>query len=222
MGITRRTILRAGVAGAATASLVPAGERGRQLRRLGLEQGKTGTTGAEPLYGKQWACEQLGRELPYDSFDRGGWHIVLLDSVFPHEQSYVGKLDDAQWDWLERDLTAVPAATPVLVVSHIPFLSVYPLAAAATNGSVGSDGKPAFSLSGGLVHVDHDRFQKLFARHRNVKACLSGHLHETRFADPLSSFSGLPRRRSRQPRRAQSACPARRQSDSPHQGVIQR
>ena len=143
----------------------------------GWTKAKSGVTGAEPLYGKQWACEQFGRQLPYDSFDRGGWHIVLLDSVFPHEQSYVGKLDDAQWDWLERDLAAVPTATPVLVVSHIPILSVHPLAAAAANGGAGSDGTPAFSLSGGLVHVDHDRFQRLFARHRNVKACLSGHLH---------------------------------------------
>jgi predicted phosphodiesterase len=27
------------------------------------------------------------------------------------------------------------------------------------------------------VHVDHPRFQELFAKHPNVKACLSGHLH---------------------------------------------
>jgi predicted phosphodiesterase len=25
--------------------------------------------------------------------------------------------------------------------------------------------------------VDHPRFQSLFAKHRNVRACLSGHLH---------------------------------------------
>jgi 3',5'-cyclic AMP phosphodiesterase CpdA len=73
---------------------------------------KAKTTGDEPLYGKQWACEQFGRDLPYESFDRGGWHIVLLDSVFPHADSYIGKLDDAQWDWLEKDLAAVPPATP--------------------------------------------------------------------------------------------------------------
>ncbi len=143
----------------------------------GWSKARSRTTGAEPLYGKRWACEQFGRELPYESFDRGGWHVVLLDSIFPHEQSYIGKLDDAQWHWLERDLDAVPATTPVLVVSHIPILSVHPLAASAASDGTGGDGKPAFSLSGGLVHVDHDRFQKLFARHRNVKACLSGHLH---------------------------------------------
>ena len=141
----------------------------------GWNKAKSGTTGTEPLYGKQWACEQFGRPLPYESFDRAGWHVVLLDSVFPHEASYIGRLDDAQWDWLERDLAAVPVATPVLIVSHIPILSVYPLAVTAAGTAAG--GKPSFSFEGDLVHVDHDRFQKLFARHPNVKACLSGHLH---------------------------------------------
>ena len=142
----------------------------------GWTKSKAGTMGDEPLYGKMWACEQFGRALPYESFNRGGWHVVLLDSVFPHEDGYVGKIDDAQWDWLERDLAAVPAATPVAIVSHIPILSVNPLAASKP-GVAGSDGKPAFSVSGGLVHVDHPRFQELFAKHPNVKACLSGHLH---------------------------------------------
>lgn len=142
----------------------------------GWTKSKAQTTGQEQRYGKAWACEQFGRPLPYESFDRGGWHIVLLDSVYPHGEGYVGKLDDAQWDWLEKDVAAVPASTPVVLVSHIPILSVQPLAAASAGGH-GGDGKPAFSVSGGMVHVDHPRFQKLFARYRNVKACLSGHLH---------------------------------------------
>jgi 3',5'-cyclic-AMP phosphodiesterase len=142
----------------------------------GWTKAKAKTKGDEPRYGKQWACEQFGRPLPYESFDRGGWHIVLLDSVFPHQDGYIGKLDDAQWDWLEKDLAAVPATTPVVLVSHIPILSVHPLASAEA-GDAGKDGKPSFALSGGLVHVDHPRFQQLFAKHANVKACLSGHLH---------------------------------------------
>lgn len=142
----------------------------------GWTKSKARTTGDEHLYGKKWACEQFGRALPYESFNRGGWHVVLLDSVFPHEDGYIGKIDDAQWDWLQRDLEAVPAATPVVIVSHIPILSVNPLATAKPGGA-GTDGKPAFSVSGGMVHVDHQRFQELFAKHPNVKTCLSGHLH---------------------------------------------
>jgi Icc protein len=142
----------------------------------GWTKSKAKTTGDEPLYGKKWACEQFGRAFPYESFDRGGWHVILLDSVFPHDEGYIGKIDDAQWDWLEKDLTAVPVATPVAIVSHIPILSVNPLATAAAKAPA-AGGKPEFSVSGGLVHVDHPRFQELFARHPNVKACLSGHLH---------------------------------------------
>jgi len=48
--------------------------------------------------------------LPNESFDRGGWHVVLLDSIYPREESYIGRLDDAHWHWLEQDLTAVPRA----------------------------------------------------------------------------------------------------------------
>jgi len=141
----------------------------------GWGKSKARTTGDEPLYGKRFACEQFGRALPYESFDRGGWHIVLLDSTFPHAESYIGRLDDGQFDWLTRDLDAVPATTPVLVVSHIPILSVFPLAAAAAQEEPA--GRPTFRVSGQLVHTDHARIRDLFAKHRNVKACISGHLH---------------------------------------------
>ena len=141
----------------------------------GWGKSKAKTTGDEPLYGKRYACEQFGRALPYESFDKGAWHVVLLDSTFPHNESYVGRLDDGQFDWLTRDLAAVPATTPVLVVSHIPILSVYPLATGVAN--VEKNGRPGFQVSGQLVHTDHARLQTLFAKHPNVKACLSGHLH---------------------------------------------
>jgi len=133
------------------------------------------TTGQEPLYGKQFACERFGRPLPYESFDRGGWHVVLLDSNYPHEDSYVGRLDEAQWDWFERDLAAVPATTPIVVFSHIPILALHPLTTVAPAAS--GRGQPTLPVSGQLVHTDHRRFRRLFARHRNVAACVSGHLH---------------------------------------------
>jgi len=141
----------------------------------GWTKSRAGTTGEEPLYGKAWACEEFGRATPWESFDKAGWHIVLLDSTFPHQEIYIGKLDEAQWDWLEKDLAAVPATTPVLIVSHIPILSVYPLAIARPKAK--GEELPTFSVDGRYMHVDHARFQKLFAKHRNIKACLSGHLH---------------------------------------------
>ncbi len=131
------------------------------------------TNGDEPLYGKRWACEEFGRETPYKSFDRGGWHIVLLDSVFPFEQSYIGRIDERQWDWLERDLAAVPAEMHVVIFSHIPILSALPIAVAGP----AAQGAAGMTLPGGRLHIDADRFLKLFAARRNVRACVSGHMH---------------------------------------------
>jgi predicted MPP superfamily phosphohydrolase len=139
----------------------------------GWGRAKAGTDGTEPLYGKRWVCDEFGRDLPYTSFDRGGWHIVLLDSVFPHEQSYIGRIDDAQWDWLERDLAAVAPATPVIIFSHMPILSATPLAVAGPS----APGASVIQVPGSRIHVDGDRFQTLFAGRRNIKACASGHMH---------------------------------------------
>ena len=139
----------------------------------GWARAKARTTGSEPLYGKRWVCDEFGRDLPYTSFDRGGWHIVLLDSVFPHEQTYVGRLDDAQWDWLERDLAAVGPETPVILLSHIPILSATPLAVAGPMAPQAG----GIQVPGGRIHVDGDRFQTLFTRRRTIRACVSGHMH---------------------------------------------
>jgi predicted MPP superfamily phosphohydrolase len=139
----------------------------------GWARAKAGTDGTEPLYGKRWVCDEFGRDLPYTSFDRGGWHVVLLDSVFPNEQSYVGRLDDAQWDWLERDLAAVAPSTPVIIFSHMPILSATPLAVAGPS----APGSTELHVPGKFIHVDGSRFQTLFARRPAVKACASGHMH---------------------------------------------
>ncbi|HZH98053.1 MAG TPA: metallophosphoesterase, partial [Fimbriimonadaceae bacterium] len=75
----------------------------------GWNKTKSRTTGQEPLHGKRWALEMLGLEKPYRSFDKAGWHFVVLDSTHPSEtSSYTAELDDAQFEWLEDDLTKTP------------------------------------------------------------------------------------------------------------------
>lgn len=138
----------------------------------GWNKKKSGTTGQETRYGKKWAMEMLGLSRPYRSFDRAGWHFVVLDSVFPNgEDGYTAKLDDEQFEWLKADLAGVKPATPVLVLSHIPILSSTVL---MQSGEI-VDGD--WRTSGSLMHVDAHRFRDLFLKHRNVKVCLSGHMH---------------------------------------------
>lgn len=137
----------------------------------GWNKKKARTKGDEARYGKKWACEMFGIERPYRSFDRAGWHFVLLDSVYPDGDGYTGRLDDEQFAWLESDLAAVAPATPVLILSHIPILSASVLMESAKV----VDGE--WRSPGSLMHTDAHRFRDLFLKHRNVKVCLSGHLH---------------------------------------------
>jgi 3',5'-cyclic AMP phosphodiesterase CpdA len=134
--------------------------------RAGLER--------DPHFGKGLALEMLGLKQSYCSFDRGGWHFIVLDSIQPATSpgsSYVGYLDDAQFAWLESDLRAVPVANPVCVVSHIPLLSV----AVFLGGPAEKSGD--WLVSSVVMHRDARRIKDLFHRHGNVRLCLSGHMH---------------------------------------------
>lgn len=129
---------------------------------------------ADPHYGKVLALERLKMPARYYSFDQAGWHFAVLDSMeFWHgnNQGYLARLDDEQFAWLAADLAATPAATPVLVLSHIPILSV----AAFLDGDLAGTG--TWVVPGAWMHIDARRIKDLFARHANVKVCLSGHLH---------------------------------------------
>ena len=97
----------------------------------------------------------------------------MLDSTQPGVKpgSYTAYLDDEQFDWLGKDLAAVKAATPVLVMSHIPILS----AAAFFDGENAKSGD--WRVPGAWMHIDAAKIKDLFAKHPNVKVCLSGHLH---------------------------------------------
>lgn len=140
----------------------------------GWNKAKSATAGTEARWGKAWATDALGLARPYRSFDRAGWHFVVLDSVHtdPNDANgYLGKLDDAQMDWLRADLAGVAPATPVLVLSHIPILTVAVV--------LGNPDKKTHDrrVSGGLLHVDSPQLRELFAQRGNVRLCLSGHLH---------------------------------------------
>jgi 3',5'-cyclic-AMP phosphodiesterase len=125
--------------------------------------------------GRRWAMDNLKLSRPYYSLDRNGWHLVILDSVQanPDGSWYTAHLDEAQFDWLKQDLAATPATTPTLIVSHVPILAA----------CVFFDGKryegQTWNVPGRWMHSDARQLVDLFAKHPNVKACLSGHIHLT-------------------------------------------
>lgn len=139
----------------------------------GWNKTKSGAAGDEPQYGKKWALEVLGLEAPYRSFDRAGWHFIVLDSVSPKEDGYIGQLDEAQMEWLRADLARLPAGTPALVVSHIPILAACVLS--DPKGAAEKEGE--WRVSGSLMLTNGRKIRTLFAEQGNVKLCLSGHIH---------------------------------------------
>ena len=60
----------------------------------------------------------------YYSFNHKGVHFVGLNNVAQLEG--MGKLGQAQIDWLKDDLHGVKGSTPVVLFAHIPLWAVYP------------------------------------------------------------------------------------------------
>ncbi|MGH7576224.1 MAG: metallophosphoesterase family protein [Longimicrobiales bacterium] len=130
-----------------------------------------GPTG-DPDYGKSWALDEMGLEQPYRSFDRAGWHFVVLDSTHPSNDGwYTAKLDDGQHEWLVSDLERTDPATPIMIISHIPILTVtsFMIDDQAESGD--------WLVPGTWMHTDARRLVELFIRHPNVRLCVSGHMH---------------------------------------------
>ncbi|WP_420477377.1 metallophosphoesterase family protein, partial [Noviherbaspirillum sp. ST9] len=127
----------------------------------------------DPLGRKKFASDQLGLAKPYYSFDRNGWHFIILDSTFLDSgQGYLGKLDEEQFNWLQHDLKSLDSKTPVMVLSHIPILGV----------SVFFDGENEksglnWNVPGAWMHIDARKITDLFYQHPNLKLCISGHIH---------------------------------------------
>lgn len=105
----------------------------------------------DPMFGKDFVVQQLDIPNRYYSFDKRGWHFVVLDS----NNENAGALDKAQRSWLEADLDKLEPGSHVLFLSHYPILGV--------NGG---------------VHTDKKYITKLFYKHRDKNiSCFSGHVH---------------------------------------------
>jgi 3',5'-cyclic AMP phosphodiesterase CpdA len=60
------------------------------------------------------------------SFDANGVHLVGLVNVFDLKGGGMGDLGAEQLKWLEDDLKARSASTPIVVFAHIPLWTIYP------------------------------------------------------------------------------------------------
>jgi hypothetical protein len=118
-----------------------------------------------PEYGKKMFDKRIGKT--YYSFDYKGWHFLILDSVAAvNRERYVGKIPEEQVEWIKRDLEKTGKNTPIVLSTHIPFITsmtqVY-------SGSL--EANDDF-----IVIVNSKEVLELFNGH-NLKLVLQGHLH---------------------------------------------
>ncbi len=59
------------------------------------------------------------------SFDASGIHFIGLVNVVNLQGNGLGNLGPAQLEWLEKDVKALSASTPIVVFAHIPLWLVY-------------------------------------------------------------------------------------------------
>jgi len=67
------------------------------------------------------------------SFDHKGVHFIGLVNVVQLEG--MGKLGQAQLDWLKQDLSGLKSSAPIVIFAHIPLWAVYPTWGWATSDS---------------------------------------------------------------------------------------
>ncbi len=77
-----------------------------------------------PDYGDGMYKRYFGKT--YYSFDHKGWHFIVLNSIAEGDSNnYIGYVDDQQMDWLKKDLEEIDTLTPIIISTHIPFVSTF-------------------------------------------------------------------------------------------------
>jgi len=128
---------------------------------------QSGVSLEHPERGKAMFAKRIGKGATYRSFDFRDWHFVLLDSIaITEDRDYEGRIDNEQLAWLENDLKDVGAKRPVVLVSHIPFFSIFPTLEAG----------PLQPVSPGIIVTNGKEVFQLCSRF-NIRLILQGHLH---------------------------------------------
>jgi len=118
-----------------------------------------------PEYYKKLFQNKLGKT--YHSFDHDGWHFMIIDSIDKTvDRTYLGRIDAEQMAWIADDLKNLGKDTPIVLATHIPFISTI------RQVRVGS----TEANSEGWVIVNSKEVLELFQGY-NLKLVLQGHLH---------------------------------------------
>jgi len=127
----------------------------------------SGIDPSHPEYGRKMFSSRLGGGSTSSSFDFGGWHFILLDTIgFTGERRYYGHVGRETLEWIASDLGRVDPETPVVLCVHIPLVSPSIQISYGT-----AEGVPAAEMVTNTPEV-----MSLFKRH-DLRLVLQGHLH---------------------------------------------
>ena len=118
-----------------------------------------------PEYGEKMFEKRLGNS--YYSFMHKGWKFMILNSIEDTKKNgYIGKIDHDQIAWLEKELKETAPETPIVISTHIPFIT-------ATTQIYG--GTTVRNDSSTVIYNGKEILD-LFKGY-NLKLVLQGHLH---------------------------------------------
>jgi 3',5'-cyclic AMP phosphodiesterase CpdA len=111
---------------------------------------------------------KMGLDSTYYSFDAAGYHFVVLDSIYVtgDDLKYNGFIWPEQIEWIKEDLSRIAKDTPIVLLSHIPLITVF---YAATEGM-------HMPAPENRILVNNRRVLRLFRDH-HLLLVLQGHLH---------------------------------------------
>lgn len=136
----------------------------------------SGVEPSDPLYGKK-AFEQRFNTKTYRSFDRSGYHFILLDSIqITAQRDFDAFIDGNQLAWLKQDLSATAAGTPIVIASHVPLVSAAPQYTPPDDKAAKAAAYQALTGLHGFLLGNSREVTQLFDGH-NVIAVLQGHTH---------------------------------------------
>jgi len=126
---------------------------------------KSGVDPTHPEYRFGMFESRIGES--YYSFDHGGWHFMILHSVQEtDDRHYIGMIDEDQMQWIKDDLLDVDPKTPIVISTHIPFITVF-------TQILYGEYAPEYH---GLIVENSREVLDIFNGY-NLKIVLQGHLH---------------------------------------------
>lgn len=141
---------------------------------------ESGADSLGPEFGEKMFEKRLGRS--YYAFSHKGCKFIVLNSIEETKgNSYIGKIDDVQAAWIRKELQVTDKKTPIVISTHIPFI---------TAGTQRYRGTTEANDSSSVIYNGKEVLD-LFIGY-NLKLVLQGHLHivEDIFIDGIHFVTG--------------------------------